>query len=111
MLEGFTTFTVIPFLASSSAKERDSATTAALAAAYADIFACPNARSAPTAPKLMIRPQRAFRICGSAARHIYKTVSRFDVKMPSQSCSDDSASAPQRKSPTLLTMKIGRAHV
>src|SRR5579859_4359887 len=39
MLEGFTTFTVMPFLASSSASERDSATTAALAAAYAEIFA------------------------------------------------------------------------
>src|SRR5690242_21698249 len=37
MLEGFTTLTVIPFLASSSARERDSATTAAFAAAYAEI--------------------------------------------------------------------------
>src|SRR5690242_18242063 len=33
MLEGFTTLTVMPFLASSSAKERESATTAAFAAA------------------------------------------------------------------------------
>src|SRR3989442_12601698 len=33
MLDGFTTVTVIPFLASSSAKKRDNATTAALAAA------------------------------------------------------------------------------
>src|SRR5215831_7942806 len=39
MLEGFTTFTVMPFFASSSASERDRATTAALAAAYAEIFA------------------------------------------------------------------------
>src|SRR2546425_7026693 len=38
MLEGFTTLTVMAFLASSSARERDSATTAALAAAYAEIF-------------------------------------------------------------------------
>src|SRR5215472_8620103 len=39
MLEGFTTLTVMPFLASSSARERESATTAALAAAYAEILA------------------------------------------------------------------------
>src|SRR4029077_3724646 len=39
MLEGFTTLTVMPFFASSRASERDSATTAALAAAYAEIFA------------------------------------------------------------------------
>src|SRR5260370_843742 len=57
---------------------------------------------------LMIRPQRTFRICGNAARHIYKTVSRFEVKMLCQSCSDDSASVPQRKSPTLLTMISSR---
>src|SRR6267378_6393273 len=62
MLDGFTTFTVIPFFASSSANERESATTAALAEAYAEIFACPNARSAPTAPKLMILPQRTLRM-------------------------------------------------
>src|SRR5438552_17920621 len=98
MLEGFTTFTVIPFLASSSAKELDSATTAALAAAYADIFASPNARSAPTAPKLMIRPQRAFRLCASAAQHTYQTLSRLAVKMPTQLSSEHSASARQRKS-------------
>ena len=39
MLEGLTTFTVMPFLASSRARERESATTAAFAAAYAEIFA------------------------------------------------------------------------
>src|SRR5260370_23566297 len=74
MLEGLTTFTGIPFLASSSAKERDNATTAALAAAYAEIFACPNARSAPTAPQLMMRPQRIFRLRGNNAQLIYKNV-------------------------------------
>src|SRR5271156_6245812 len=68
MLEGFTTFTVMPFLASSSASERESATTAAFAAAYAEIFAWPNARSAPTAPILMMRPQRPLRMCGRTAR-------------------------------------------
>src|SRR6266403_932369 len=57
---------------------------------------------------LMIRPHRAFRMCGKAARHIYKTVSKFDVKMLCQSSSDDSASVPQRKSPTLLTMTSRR---
>src|SRR5438309_7208656 len=56
----------------------------------------------------MIRPQRAFRMCGNAARHIYKTVSRFEVKMDCQSGSDDSASVPQRKSPTLLTITSSR---
>ena len=70
MFEGFTTFTVIPFFASSSASERESATTAALAAAYADILAWPKARSAPTAPRFTMRPQRPLRIAGTAARHM-----------------------------------------
>src|SRR5437868_10573712 len=39
MLDGFTTFTVMPFLASSNASERERATTAAFADAYAEIFA------------------------------------------------------------------------
>ena len=39
MIGGFTTLTVIPFFASSSASDLDNATTAALAAAYAEIFA------------------------------------------------------------------------
>src|SRR3984893_13825752 len=103
MLEGFTTFTVMPFLASSSASERDKATTAALAAAYAEIFAWPNARSAPTAPRLMMRPQRLRRMSGKVARLIYRTVIRFEEKILCQSSSEDSASVPQRKSPTLLT--------
>src|SRR5579872_7505076 len=103
MLDGFTTFTVIPFFASSSASDRDNATTAAFAAAYAEIFACPNARSAPTAPKLMIRPQRPRRICGNAARLAYTTVIRFDEIIFCQSSIGDSASVPQRKSPTLFT--------
>src|SRR5579859_2340710 len=38
MFEGLTTFTVMPFLASSRASERANATTAAFAAAYAEIF-------------------------------------------------------------------------
>src|SRR5579863_977592 len=103
MLDGFTTFTVIPFFASSSAKDRDSATTAAFAAAYAEIFAWPNARSAPTAPKLIIRPHRPRRMCGSAARVTYSTVIRFDEIIFCQSSSGDSANVPQRKSPTLFT--------
>ena len=50
MLDGFTTFTVIPFFASSSANDRDNATTAAFAAARPKSSPTwPNARSAPTA--------------------------------------------------------------
>src|SRR5215467_12654682 len=103
MLDGFTTFTVIPFFASSSANERDSATTAALAAAYAEILAWPKARSAPTAPRFTIRPQRPLRMCGSAARLMKTTLIKLEAKMSCQSSSEPSASVPQRKSPTLLT--------
>src|ERR1700688_417022 len=103
MLEGFTTFTVMPFFASSRASERDSATTAALAAAYAEIFAWPNARSAPTAPRLTTRPQRPRRMCGNEARLTYTTLDKFEEKMFCQSSREDSARVPQRKPPTLLT--------
>src|SRR2546422_846470 len=54
----------------------------------------------------MIRPQRALRMCGNAARHMYKTVSRFDVKMLCQSCRDDSASVPLLRRDILLPGKI-----
>src|SRR5229473_3098274 len=103
MLEGFTTFTVIPFFASSSASERDSATTAAFAAAYALIFAWPNARSAPTAPRFTIRPQRPLRITGKAVWHIRNTLITFESNTLFHSSSEDSASVFHRKSPTLFT--------
>src|ERR1051325_2224995 len=103
ILDGLTTFTVMPFFASSSANERESATTAAFAEAYAEIFAWPNARSAPTAPRLITRPPRPLRICGSAALLIKTTLIKFDAKMSCQSSSEPSARVPQRKSPTLFT--------
>src|SRR5882724_1258017 len=103
MLDGLTTFTVIPFFASSSANERESATTAAFAEAYAEIFAWPKARSAPTAPRLMMRPQRPLRMWGNAARLMKTTLIRFEAKMSCQSSREPSARVPQRKSPTLFT--------
>src|SRR6202044_1214203 len=101
--DGLITFTVIPCLASSTANDLENDTTAAFAAAYAEIVACPKARSAPTAPRFTIRPQRCLRIGLSAALHARNTLSRFDDTTSCHSWMVVSDTGFQLNSPTLFT--------
>jgi len=66
---------------------------------YAGNLAWPKARSAPTAPRLMMRPKRPRRMYGSAARLMYGTVIKFEEKMFCQSSMEDSA----KRAPAKIT--------